>query len=203
LFLTPPSGPIPFLYAQGVIVNRPDIRCSNGPATLAQPLPLGNTGKVSLSFENAGINPGQFAWRVDALAPDGLPTRTLSIEDDQPGNALFGDAFVPVGESFELHLNVSFHEIDVLGMTTLMLSTDTDGDGVYEPAVSASLICVAPEPCPGDTNGDGLVNFTDLNAVFADFGLIGHGSPGDLNDDGLVNFADLNSVLSAFGTSCN
>ena len=59
--------------------------------------------------------------------------------------------------------------------------------------------------CPGDTNGDGVVNFSDLNTVLTNFGMSGSpGSvPGDLNFDGVVNFADLNEVLSNFGNACN
>ncbi len=34
-------------------------------------------------------------------------------------------------------------------------------DAVLEPALT---------DCPGDTNGDGVVNFTDLNTVLSDFG---------------------------------
>lgn len=58
--------------------------------------------------------------------------------------------------------------------------------------------------CPGDTNGDNLVNFGDLNAVLSQFGFIGLPGDfsGDVNGDGLVNFSDLNIVLSAFGGGC-
>jgi hypothetical protein len=55
--------------------------------------------------------------------------------------------------------------------------------------------------CPGDSNRDYFVNFADLNAVLADFGLSGD-NPGDVNGDGIVNFADLNEVLAAFGVDC-
>jgi hypothetical protein len=58
--------------------------------------------------------------------------------------------------------------------------------------------------CAGDTNGDGIVNFTDINAVLSTFGM--SGAPGfmgaDLNSDGVVNFTDLNIILSNFGLSC-
>lgn len=57
-------------------------------------------------------------------------------------------------------------------------------------------------PCPGDANGDLVVNFADLNIVLAAFGQVGPGLPGDLDGDGVVSFADLNAVLSAFGSSC-
>jgi Ca2+-binding EF-hand superfamily protein len=57
--------------------------------------------------------------------------------------------------------------------------------------------------CPGDTNGDGVVNFTDLNAVLAAFGQnVAPGTGGDLNGDGVVNFTDLNAVLANFGDAC-
>lgn len=60
--------------------------------------------------------------------------------------------------------------------------------------------------CPGDTNGDGLVNFVDLNRVLSAFGA-STGDPGfiagaDLNGDGAVSFLDLNIVLSFFGQTC-
>jgi hypothetical protein len=56
--------------------------------------------------------------------------------------------------------------------------------------------------CPGDTNRDYLVNFTDLNSVLADFGLTGGNPAGDVNGDGIVNFSDLNEVLAGFGVDC-
>ncbi len=56
--------------------------------------------------------------------------------------------------------------------------------------------------CPGDTNGDNIVNFADLNAVLGQFGQTGPGLAADVNGDGTVNFADLNIVLSNFGRTC-
>jgi hypothetical protein len=61
---------------------------------------------------------------------------------------------------------------------------------------------VDPCSCPADLNGDGVVNFNDLNAVLSAFGQNGAGLPGDLNGDGVVNFSDLNEILSAFGSAC-
>jgi hypothetical protein len=59
-----------------------------------------------------------------------------------------------------------------------------------------------PAGCPGDTNGDNLVNFADLNLVLGNFGQSGPNVIGDVNHDGVVNFADLNIVLSFFGSVC-
>ncbi|TVQ62300.1 MAG: hypothetical protein EA379_05585 [Phycisphaerales bacterium] len=57
-------------------------------------------------------------------------------------------------------------------------------------------------PCPGDANGDGVVDFADLSTVLGNFGQSGAGVPGDVNGDGEVDFADLSEVLSNFGTEC-
>ena len=56
-------------------------------------------------------------------------------------------------------------------------------------------------PCPGDVDGDGLVDLADLNAVLASFGQTGD-LPGDANADGQVDLLDLNIVLGAFGVPC-
>ena len=56
--------------------------------------------------------------------------------------------------------------------------------------------------CPGDANGDNLVNFADLNIVLGNFNRSGAGVAGDLNGDGVVNFADLNLVLSSYNGTC-
>jgi hypothetical protein len=57
-------------------------------------------------------------------------------------------------------------------------------------------------PCPGDANGDRVIDFEDLNIVLSSFGQAGASVPGDVNGDGSVNFLDLNLVLSFFGTAC-
>ncbi|MGD9691293.1 MAG: dockerin type I domain-containing protein [Phycisphaerales bacterium] len=58
-------------------------------------------------------------------------------------------------------------------------------------------------PCPGDANGDRMVNFLDLNIVLSFFGqTVTAGTNGDLDNNGVVNFLDLNIVLSFFGQNC-
>ncbi|MBL0922266.1 MAG: hypothetical protein IBJ10_09085 [Phycisphaerales bacterium] len=57
--------------------------------------------------------------------------------------------------------------------------------------------------CPGDTNGDGAVNFVDLNAVLSTFNhAVPPNTGGDVTGDGLVGFADLNLVISSFNVQC-
>jgi hypothetical protein len=51
------------------------------------------------------------------------------------------------------------------------------------------------EVIPGDVNGDGFVNTTDLLELLASWGTCG-GCPADLNGDGFVNTADLLILLA-------
>ncbi len=60
----------------------------------------------------------------------------------------------------------------------------------------------AAQPCPGDANGDDIVDFNDLNIVVSAFNQTGSNLPGDLDGNGAVDFADLNLVVSNFNTSC-
>jgi len=79
------------------------------------------------------------------------------------------------------------------------------GDMTLSAAGQDAWLATIPAPASGlmgDLNGDGVVNFADLNIVLSAFGSTGVPgmTPGDANGDGVVNFADLNIVLSAFGS---
>ncbi len=56
--------------------------------------------------------------------------------------------------------------------------------------------------CPADVDGDGDVDFADLNLLLANFNMTGAGLPGDIDADGDVDFADLNALVSVFNTQC-
>ncbi len=60
-----------------------------------------------------------------------------------------------------------------------------------------------PVECRGDSTGDGLVNFDDLNEVLSNWNTnVLPGTDGDVTYDGFVDFDDLNLVLSLWGTNC-
>lgn len=60
-----------------------------------------------------------------------------------------------------------------------------------------------PPSCPGDANGDLIVNAADLSVLLANFNQAAAGpSAGDFNNDGQCNGADLSVLLGAFGSSC-
>lgn len=57
------------------------------------------------------------------------------------------------------------------------------------------------EPCPGDLNGDDLIDADDLGVLLGAFGT--NNADADLNADGLVDADDLGLLLSAFGQTCH
>jgi len=61
--------------------------------------------------------------------------------------------------------------------------------------------CQAIVPCPGDANGDNVVNFQDITSVLFYWGT--SGPPGDANNDGIVSFPDMTSVLFNWNNVCN
>lgn len=66
-------------------------------------------------------------------------------------------------------------------------------------------VAVFPSNCPGDLNGDALVDLSDLTALLAHFGISGVATlrDGDLDGDHDVDLSDLTVLLSNFGTSCS
>ncbi|MFN0137147.1 MAG: proprotein convertase P-domain-containing protein [Phycisphaerae bacterium] len=61
--------------------------------------------------------------------------------------------------------------------------------------------------CPGDVNGDGLVNLTDLSMLLAAFGSCrpdpAYNCRADFNNDNCVTLTDLSVLLANFGVVCN
>ncbi|MHC5027384.1 MAG: cytochrome c3 family protein [Planctomycetota bacterium] len=53
--------------------------------------------------------------------------------------------------------------------------------------------------CPEDTNGDGVVDVSDLTNVILGWGPGGGGTPADINGDGVVDVSDLTAVILAWG----
>ncbi|MGP1309437.1 MAG: hypothetical protein ACTS27_04490 [Phycisphaerales bacterium] len=118
---------------------------------------------------------------------------TYAIDFDAPAGA------------YLLQLQLHNSNASVADSEPFWLVFDNDADPMeFADALAWAVqnLGVEPAECEGDSNGDNLVNFADLNAVLADFGATGPGVAGDVNDDGIVNFVDLNEVLANFGETC-
>ncbi len=132
----------------------------------------------SVPVQSGGVWHRHYTYAVDFDAPPGVYLLKMRLTSSSPS--------VAESEPFWL---VFDHEANPMDFA----------DAV---AWAESNLGVDPVDCAGDTNGDNIVNFTDLNAVLAAFGQSGEGNPADVNGDGVVNFTDLNEVLANFGLDC-
>ncbi|MCC6358882.1 MAG: VCBS repeat-containing protein [Phycisphaerales bacterium] len=91
---------------------------------------------------------------------------------------------------------------------------DLNGDGAVDLAAANGVSdgtvtvllgqCLPTPDCPGDVDGSGAVDLTDLAILLAHFGTPSGATfaDGDLDGDGDVELSDLASLLSSFGTVC-
>jgi C1A family cysteine protease len=57
--------------------------------------------------------------------------------------------------------------------------------------------------CPGDLNGDGVIDLDDLTILLGNYGMSGAApEDGDINGDGMVDLVDLAALLEVYGTTC-
>ncbi len=75
-----------------------------------------------------------------------------------------------------------------------------DGDDFSDRILLDDILIGVPEeePCPGDADGNGLVDFDDLLTTLSSFGPCAD-CPADFDEDGDVDFDDLLTVVSSFG----
>ena len=66
-----------------------------------------------------------------------------------------------------------------------------------------ATVIIHLDVCTGDINGDGVVDFADLNILLGNYNTAGGAIPGDIDGDGDVDFADLNELLGAYNTTCS
>ena len=78
------------------------------------------------------------------------------------------------------------------------------GGGDY--VLSSGFIAQIPVPsdCAGDADGDGSVNFADLEILLEAWATsVPPGTNGDIDGSGFVDFTDLAELLEYWGTSCD
>ncbi len=138
---------------------------------------------VELTGDAAGTIPVTVSWDAPSLTATITPASALSadtytlrirdgVTDTASGQSLDGEMSDPMNPG-------SF----------------PSGEGL---AGGDALVQFAVVPvCEGDANGDGMVDFDDLNLVLANWGSAG--PDGDVDGSGLVDFDDLNVVLGAWG----
>lgn len=193
-------GASPVLVSQGLY--------DNPLATLTgSPTPFDTITIESLSinqspFENGreDIDGSLFIMRLAVAAGTSVTGELSVLFNDGTGNtqrasADFADG-ASFGSVFDETISIRFDTSTLDVVENVVLGTNTvDLIDVYlvEGAVA--------EPCPGDANGDSVVNVADFIDVLLNFGATGE-TGGDATGDGVVNVADFIAVLLNFGETC-
>lgn len=197
----------------GVVVARTGDPITPGSGETWASTFLAFTGNASGDWVLAGTTNNADPGRDTVLVLNGetvLAREGDAVELDLNGNGQFDDAFIGRGNS-----SLSAFEPNDLfispGGDVYFFASLRDAAGVdlnSNPSFGtpqAFLRIVAGGPaCPGDLDGDGDVDLTDLATLLANFGTSsGAGlDDGDLDGDGDVDLTDLSTLLSAFGTVC-
>jgi hypothetical protein len=88
--------------------------------------------------------------------------------------------------------------INARGDVAFMAALTPPGNDAVEWG-SGCFVALAQEAgIPGDIDGDGDVDFADLNLLLSSYNQAGAGLPADLDGDGDVDFADLNILLGNY-----
>jgi uncharacterized membrane protein len=191
-------------YKESIITRVPTIWTWNGSSYDMQNLEFLpgtqiNFGQAYLSTVSAD---GSIAGGSNVFTQNPGGPRTGIIWTPAGGVVDVVDYFDSIGITDQIPANFDIREVTAISpdgnaIAVIGLQNDTF-------AFQTMIVYLNNETaCPGDTNGDNIVNFTDLNAVLAAFGESGEGLAGDVNGDGVVNFTDLNEVLANFGADCN
>ncbi len=159
-----------------------------------------------------GTQPGLGQSRFSSVSDDGQIAVGTNIYTQNPGGNVAGIIWTPetgivkdtdylasLGLSSQIPANFLIRDCSAVspdGSTIAFLGLYTDH---FE--YQAFLVHLNPPPaCPGDANGDFLVDGADLSVLLSQFGQsVIPGSGGDLNGDGSVDGADLSVLLSNFG----
>ncbi len=129
--------------------------------------------------------------------------------DGDPFTDLVGFVFTSNGGSasvFQADPAVGTRPIgaDVWSLSTKSAFVLTPNDRC---SVTSLMGLSAPEWCPGDLDGDGVVNIADLTRLLESYGLDSadaqYFEDADFNRDDAIDLFDLSTLLTYFGTSCS
>ena len=159
-------------------------------------IPNGMPKLIGFDVTNIGSQQSLIPFLIDVFPSDMVSSeKVVSLNGLPPGTRYIGNLQVMPGETKQVTVMARFTEPDSFQFHDAILSIDIDGDGAPEQASSIGLLNVAVPPCPGDLNGDGVVNGADLGIMLGAWGTPG----ADLNGDGTTDGADLGILLGSWG----
>ena len=137
-------------------------------------------------LENCSFTNNDATMTGGAIANVGSSESTITACDFSDNNAGSGGAITNDGASFS-----------TLTDNTVCGNGSDPITGTWHDLGGNTISAECATPCPGDINGDGVVDGADLSALLGDWNQAG--SDADIDEDGLVDGLDLAILLGAWG----
>ena len=165
-------------------------------------VPVGLTQDLSIVIENTDAPVDLVPYEIRAFdSGTMLPADTISLDGLPPGEPVTRSVKLPPRSTGQVDFTVTPLEHEPFGFFDIVMLTDVEGDGVFEPLVSVGLRTTLEElPIPADLDGDGAVNGVDLGLLLGSWGECRDGvaCPADLTGDEEVDGADLGTLLASW-----
>lgn len=162
-------------------------------------LVVGVPRRLEFSVENTALDSALINYQIEAFGPDMQPSGAISLDRGYFGVPSRGTLKVPRGSSGRITVEVFDRWLQPFEISDLVISTDTDGDGRYEPLTSIGVRSVERR-CPADVNLDGRVDVMDLQVLLRLFR--GTDPSLDINGDQRIDVEDLLGFLAAYANGC-
>lgn len=173
----------------------------NGTTILTSPVLDASHPATRLSYwtwfsNTAGAAPNEDVMTVEVSANNGGTWTTVEVIGPTGPRAS--------GGWYHTSVNVADYVATTNQFRIRFTAADLGSGSVVEGGVDGvSLVaftCEQEEPCVADFNGDGALNFFDVQAFLAAFNA--HEASADLNHDSNFDFFDVQAFLSAFAAGC-
>ena len=157
---------------------------------------------VSYDYGTSGLS---FPRNLEIALLDPLVSndgfQSLHFQIAQPGSTLLDQTFTsaPAAQEYFTDHVLTFGNTRYNQTLTFSMDLTTD-----HPSGFSAEIVLGNGGIPGDLNGDGAVNFSDVLSLVQGYGQTGFGAKwanGDINGDGIVNFADALLLVQHYGES--
>jgi hypothetical protein len=176
--------------------------------------PQTGAGAVIGTISGGSHDINGLVWRSDGklVGLDGVSNALLEIDPATAASTFIAPMIVASGLSGDMALDGNTAYIATGGSgpggSNELLRVDLYSGaqtliGSFGPSITGvgiTGLAGLPASCPGDLNGDGRTDLTDLGILLADFGCPQPGPcVGDLDGDGDTDLADLGILLADFG----
>lgn len=135
-------------------------------------LTIGERVPYDIELTNTGFESSQLPYRITPYRSTGsgdvmVVNTALRLGDEEPGSSIKGSLALPPGSQGTISFEATYLEQRPWDLTDIVIETDANGDGYWEPLISTGVRPALPKcegnPELGDQDGDGFCGDLDCN----------------------------------------